>query len=362
MSKLFVQKKNDEKIAEAKESKIIDYKKSFWKSKKFLITAGVIIVAFAVIGGSALYMNHFLHEKNNNKDVVDLVITKGETVQAITKDLQDKNLIERGLPFLFYLKYKGLSGQLIAGEYQIQTGLTPLQVLDILTSGRVASKKITIPEGWTISDIGDYLQKSKVVTKDEFIAATRKEYNYDFLSNKPASVGLEGYLFPDTYQVSLKASAEDIVNKMLTNFDNKLTSALKAEVAGSGMNLHQVLTLASIVEREASKPEDRKVVAGIFSARLKDDMPLQSDVTVLYVLGVKDKILTDADLKVVSPYNTYLNKGLPIGPINNPGIEAIEAVLNPTITEYRYFLAADGKVYYSKTLAEHQEKVIKYLR
>jgi UPF0755 protein len=143
---------------------------------------------------------------------------------------------------------------------------------------------------------------------------------------------------------------------MLTNFDNKLTSALKAEVAGSGMNLHQVLTLASIVEREASKPEDRKVVAGIFSARLKDDMPLQSDVTVLYVLGVKDKILTDADLKVVSPYNTYLNKGLPIGPINNPGIEAIEAVLNPTITEYRYFLAADGKVYYSKTLAEHQEK------
>lgn len=359
---MFVQSGKDVESTKKAELKNLDYKKSFWKSKLFIIITSICVFVLTILAVTTLYMNHFLHEKNNNKQAVEVVIVKGETVQKIAKGLKDKGVIEHDLPFLFYLKYKGLSGQLIAGEYQIQGSLTPLQVLDILTSGRVASKKITIPEGWTISDIGDYLQKNNIVTKEEFTAATKKQYNYDFLATKPANVGLEGYLFPDTYQISLKASAEDIVNKMLTNFDSRLTPDLKTEIAGSGMNLHQVLTMASIVEREVSKPEDRKVVAGIFSSRLKDGMPLQSDVTVLYSLGVKDKILTEADLKFASPYNTYLNKGLPIGPINNPGIDTIEATLKPTITEYRYFLAADGKVYYSKTLAEHQEKVTKYLQ
>lgn len=362
MNKEFIQNPSTEKGVINQDPEKNGLNKKLWK-KNILVVIGIICVSIMMfIGFFALYVNHYIHSKNNQKQETELIITDGEKVQTITKDLETKNLIKHDLLFVFYLKYKGLSNQLVAGEYRLQAGLTPLQIIDILTNGKVASRKITIPEGWTISEIGAYLEKNKIVTKKDFIAATKEKYTYDFLSTKPTDIGLEGYLFPDTYQVSYKATARDVVDKMLKNFDKKLTSQLKSEIAGSGMNLHEIITLASIVEKEANKTEDRKIVAGIFLSRLKESMPLQSDVTVLYALGVNKKTLTTEETKIVSPYNTYLNVGLPIGPISNPGMDSIDAVLNPQITQYRYFLAANDVVYYSKTLAEHQEKVAKYLQ
>jgi len=352
VSKLFVQK-----------SEKSNKWQTITRNKLIVIPVIIILIVLLTMLSFALYMRTFMYSQNQITKTTEFTISKGEDVRAVTKSLSEKKIIKKGWPFLLYLKYKGLSGQLIAGVYLIDPKLTPMEVADILTNGKVASKRITIPEGWTINEIGDYLEKNKIVTKKDFIAATKDKYNYDFLKSKPDNVGLEGYLFPDTYQISYRESSSDIINKMLKNFGKKTgDSQLTAEIAGSGMSLHQVITLASIVEREASKPEDRKVVAGIFLSRLQEGMPLQSDVTVLYALGVNKKTLTNEETQIASPYNTYVNKGLPIGPINNPGLDSIDAVLNPSMTEYRYFLAADGVVYYSKTLAEHQEKVAKYLQ
>ncbi len=337
-------------------------KKSFWQKKLFAIGLTIILAILILLGSSTLYMNWYLHDKNNNKQTVSFVITEGENVRNIAKDLKNKGLIKNDLPFLFYLKYRNLSGQLIAGEYQFAAGLTPLQIIDILTSGRVASKKITIPEGWNIDEIGAYLEKNNIVTKDEFVAATKKEYQYDFLVEKPKNLSLEGYLFPDTYQISYNATAENIVEKMLKNFESRLTSEIKARVSASGMSLFEVVTLAAVVEKEVAKPEERKVVAGIFLSRLREDMALESDATTQYILRSNKRRFSYAETRTPSPYNTYLNRGLPVGPISNPGTESINAVLNPSITEYRYFFTADNVTYYSKTFSEHEEKIAKYLK
>jgi len=262
---------------------------------------------------------------------------------------------------MVYLKLSGLSSSIQAGDYKLSGTMTPLTIADILTKGKVASKKITIPEGWTIDDIGNYLQQQGVATKADFNAATEKNYSYGFLADKLAGQGLEGYLFPDTYQISATANAEDIVKIMLDNFDSKLTPSLRAAISGSGRNIYQTVTLASIVEREVSKPEDRKVVAGVFINRLNIDMALESCATVQYILKTDDKRLTYEQTRVDSPYNTYLYKGLPVGPIGNPGIDSIQAVLYPQNTDYLYFFSAAGTTYYSKTLDEHEAKIAKYL-
>jgi UPF0755 protein len=336
--------------------------KKFWL--KILVIAPIVIIILVLLslGSFALFMRYYLYSHNERGTEVEFVVQKGQSVQSIAKDLEEKGLIKNDLPLLVYLKYKGLSGQLIAGEYRIKTDSTPMQIIDILTSGQVASQKITIPEGWTNKAIAEYLTKKQIVTKEEFLAAVKKKYSYDFLKDKPEKADLEGFLFPDTYQISYHATADDIVKKMLDNFDKKLTSSMRAEIKTSGFTSYEILTLASMVEREVAKPEDRKVVAGIFLSRLKEGTPLESCATIQYILNVNKTQFSYEETRTPSPYNTYINKSLPPGPIGNPGLESIEAVLRPQITEYRYFLSAGGNTYYSKTLAEHEAKKAKYLK
>ena len=325
-----------------------------------LIALGALLVLFTSIAG---YYFYYINTPANKKGTeITFVVQKGDGVRKVSMNLEKDKIISQDLTFMIYLKLSGLSGNIQAGDYRLSPAMSPLTVADILTMGKVASKKITIPEGWTVDDIGTYLEKQGVCKKADFLIATKESYNYDFLADKPVGQGLEGYLFPDTYQISATSSPEQVIKLMLDNFGTKLTPELRAAIAGSKMNIHEVITLSSIVEREANKPTDRKVVAGIFESRLDEGMKLQSDVTVAYALSEDKKDLTAADLLLDSPYNTYVTPGLPIGPICNPGLESINAVIYPEITSFRYFIAVKDQMYYAKTIEEHNENIAKYLK
>lgn len=333
------------------------------KYQKFFLPAAIVAGALLLLFAFAIgYYAYFLNTPANKKGAeITFVVTKGDGVRKVTADLKKDKIISNDFTFVVYLKLSGLSSSIQAGDYRLASSMSPRTIADILTKGKVASKRITIPEGWTIDDIGVYLEREGVTTKTNFILATTASYKYDFLTGKPADQGLEGYLFPDTYQISATATAGDIVKLMLDTFGEKLTPEIRAAIKGSGMNTYEVVTLASIVEREVAKPEDRKVVAGIFENRLNSGMALESCATIQYILKSNEERFTYEQTRVESPYNTYLYPGLPVGPIGNPGIDSINAVLFPERTSYLYFFSANGTTYYSKTLDEHEAKIAKYL-
>jgi UPF0755 protein len=324
----------------------------------------ILVSILLLFGLSVLAVfDYFVHTpKQRTATEQSFTVVNGQGLRAISTNLKNNKIISSDIMFMLYLKVSGLSGTIQSGEYSVNASMTPLTIADILTKGKVTSRAITIPEGWTNSDIGSYLEKQGIVKKSDFIAATKDTYKYDFLADKPADVGLEGFLFPDTYQVSVIATPESIVDMMLSNFDKRVTSDMRAVATKTGLGLYKTITLASIVELESNKPADRKLVAGVFIARLNEGMRLQSDVTVSYALGEKKEELTAADLVNETPYNTYLIDGLPKGPICNPGLDSINAVLYPENTAFRYFIAANDQVYYARTLEEHNSNVAKYLR
>jgi len=333
------------------------------KNKKLIIAAAIVVGTLVTVLISMLgYYAYFLSTPlDKSATTTTFVVTKGDGVRKISANLEEKKIISADFTFMVYLKLSGLSSSIQAGDYTLSGSMAPKTVADILTKGKVTSKKITIPEGWTNDDIGTYLEKQGVVKKADFDLATKKAYNYEFLADKPATSDLEGYLFPDTYQISATANADDIVRLMLENFDEKLTPELRSAIKGSGMSIHETVTLASVVEREVAKPEDRKVVAGIFENRLNSDMALESCATIQYILKSDKVRFSYEETRVESPYNTYLHPGLPVGPIGNPGIDSISAVLYPEKSSFLYFFAAKGTTYYSKTLDEHEAKIAKYL-
>jgi len=222
-------------------------------------------------------------------------------------------------------------------------------------------KKLTFIEGITINEIKSQFVKNGLGSLEDFQAALNSNYNYYFLTLRPAGASLEGYLFPDTYLEQGNLSAQKLINDMLKNFENKISPYQEAiSQHPQRLNLHQIITLASIVEAEAKTKEDRQLIAGILLKRLELGMNLEADVTINYLTGRKKTLASD--LKIDSPYNTYQHKGLPPGPINNPGLEAIEAVIYPTPSDYLFFMAGkNGQIYYAKTLEEHNNNIARYL-
>jgi UPF0755 protein len=339
------------------------------KKKYALLIAGIALFAFLLISafGFALWYKSTTNtQASKDKATKVFVIKSGEGSGDISKRLKDDGLINNYLAMILYLNQQKMGDKVQAGEYQIPGNLTIKEVANIITLGKVVTTKITIPEGWDIDKMGDYLAKNTTITKAEFEAAARydsKRDSYEFLDGMTEGQTLEGFLYPDTYQLSLKPTANEVVEKMLKNFDEKLTAADREGIKKSGMTTFEVVTLASMVEREAVTLADRRLTAGVFENRLNIGMPLQSDVTVLYALKSSKKDVTWADTKVASPYNTYYVPGLPVGPICSPSIEAIEAVIFPAKSSYLYFLAApNGKVYYSATIDGHNINKARYLK
>ncbi|MBI2633071.1 MAG: endolytic transglycosylase MltG [Parcubacteria group bacterium] len=297
-----------------------------------------------------------------------LSIEKGEGLKEIAAKLESQGLIRDRRIFELYAFLSSARKKFLPGRYEVSPDMSLKNIIRILISETKAPEKtITIPEGLTIKEIAKTLSEKELVNESEFIAATmnpKPEWliGYQSIQERPDSASLEGYLFPDTYRFYEDSTLEQIIQKMIGNFDDKITPEMRAEMIRQKKSLHTVLTIASIVELEATTESDRRLIADIFLRRLKIGMPLQADPTVDYALGYKKRRHTLDDLKIDSPYNTYLHKELPPGPIDNPGLTSIDAVINPLPNEYWYFFSTpDGKNIFNKTKDGHDKDKAKYL-
>lgn len=277
-------------------------------------------------------------------------INSGESLQSITDILYDAHIIKSPFTFRTHVILLGGEKRVIAGDYLLDKREGPADLAYRLVNGKfhLDETKITIPEGWNIFQIGDYLDKTLVnFNKNQFLALAKNK---------------EGYLFPETYFVSPTVKPDTIINRMNETFEEKILTV--SGIATSSHNLKDIITMASILENEARTKESRQIVAGILWKRLAIGMPLQVDSTFSYINGKTSEELTLSDLQIDSPYNTYLYKGLPPGPISNPGLEAINDAMNPIVTKYLYFLSSkDGEtIHYAKTFEEHIANKQKYLK
>jgi len=330
---------------------------------------GVILLLMSV--GSYAYIQRAINTPLSKKKVEkrEFTIREGENVGQIAYNLEKERLINGKDYFRIYVWQRGLAGRLQAGNYELSPSMTIPEIVELFVSGKVKSDEIsvTIPEGFSNKEIDERLAKNGLIKKGEFLNfdknITLDLSKYDFLKDKPNNVGLQGYYFPDTYVYHKGSSVEEITKKMLDNFDRRLSNSLREEIRRQGKSIFEVVILASIVEKEAKYPEDMKMIAGIFQNRLKMGKPLESDATINYITGSGRSQSTYEDIQIDSPYNTYKYPGLPPGPISNPGLEAIKAVVYPAKTDYLYFLTKkDGKAVFSKTYEEHLRNKKKYLQ
>jgi len=302
----------------------------------------------------------------------EFIVQKGEGFKEIAENLEAQQLIKSSKSFKIYLLFRGLANKLRPGIYQIDYGLPASEIAKILIQGMPNEKTITIPEGYTLLDIENKLKNEGVLNEGESLFNFKIadfQNDYDFLKSAPTNANLEGFLFPDTYRFKINSPATIIVKRMLDNFEKNLTDELKTLIQNSTFNFYQLITLASLIEGEVPHYNDRPLVAGILIKRMGNQIPLQVDATIVYIkcdiLKTTDcRKISLNDFQINSPYNTYQNVGLPKGPINNPGINAIESALNPLESSYWYYLS-DPKTrntIFSKTLKEHNEMKAKYLK
>lgn len=294
-------------------------------------------------------------------------VSRGESLKSISSRLYGAGLIKSKFIFEQYAKWRDIAGRLQAGDYKLNTSQTISEIAGSLLAAKRESRRVLIKEGETAEAIAMIFNDNDLFNKDVFLKAAVVSQDlknkYDFLSDLSAGSNLEGYLFPDTYDYFVGATADEALKKMLDNFALKVPPQMRDRVKAQGKSLYDVIILASIVEREVRQPEDMKIAAGIFWSRLARGQALQSDATLSYFLKDKTAAHSAAELETDTPYNTYKYPGLPPTPISNPGLNAINAVIEPTITDYNFFLTAvDGTVYYAKTFAEHVSNKNKYLR
>jgi UPF0755 protein len=292
---------------------------------------------------------------------VKLHVNQGESTDEIAQDLYAKGLIRNPEVFLLYLRYANKRGSLEAGDFVLNKDMTMVQIVDALGKARIEQLTVTLPEGSVMTQMAQKAAGAGLGRPEDYLAAARDPgWGYGFLKNWPSAAPktLEGFLFPDTYQLDKGATARDLVKRQLDRFDQLVTPDLRAQAgqatpARPAESLYAMVTLASMVERETNQDADRPIVCGIYYNRLARDMLLQVDATVLYGLGKWEIGITEADLAKDTPYNTYLHKGLPPGAISNPGLAAIKACLNPRKTDYLFYFAdPKGVTHYARTQTE----------
>lgn len=323
-----------------------------------IITA-VLLIILAALFWFIVAVNSPKDAKNTNKTAFE--VKSGMGVNDIANKLFEKGLIADKNVFVVYSKIGPSKGNLKPGVYLFSPSMSLSRIADTMGRGDIASEKITFPEGTTIAQMSKKWGQSELGTAQSFIDAAilQNTYNQSFLQYRSNKQSLEGYLFPATYNVVYGTSAQSQISSMLDNFAKQVIPQLPAEYQNSS-KLNDLITLASIVEREANSTEDRKGVAGVFYNRLRLGMKLESDVTVNYATGKTQTL--PSDLSINSPYNTYKVAGLPYGPICNPSLDAILATVYPTQSDYIFFIAdKNGVVRYAKTIQEHNQNIEKYL-
>ena len=279
---------------------------------------------------------------------------------GIARLLAEQGVIRSRAVFVGLTVLRGTARSLKAGEYEVPQGASLVAVLRMLESGRVKPHLLVLPEGFTIRELGRQLEAEGIATQADVVRTATNPMLAWSLGVEASS--LEGYLFPDTYQVTKGMRVEEILGRMVQRFRERSgTADVVTRARLRGLSLHQLLTLASIVEKEAALAEERPIIARVFLNRLRLDMPLQADPTVAYAMGKEGRAPTREDLQADHPFNTYRNRGLPPGPIGNPGRLAIDAVLEPANVPYLYFVAIDDRAHhFSTTLEEHNQAVARY--
>lgn len=317
----------------------------------------VLTLALAALGAGAWLLLSPGPAVRGDARTVEIPLRQG--LLAVARRLQEEGVIRSRLAFVLAAGATGTARALKAGEYQVPRGANTFAVLNLLASGRVMQHAVVLPEGSSVAELARLLEAERLAAADEVMRAARDR---DFLATQGIEAeSIEGYLFPDTYQFVRGMTAEEMLARMVARMRERLSPELVAEARARELTVHETLTLASIIEREAADAAERPLISAVFWNRLHRDMPLQADPTVQYAVGRERQRLTRDDLQADSPYNTYRRLGLPPGPIANPGLASIRAALSPAPVAYLYFVAVDDRRHhFSTTLEDHNAAVARY--
>jgi len=335
--------------------------KVFSTPKRVQISISVfvcMILTLLLIVGFILFMPWQIHQVNGPLEVM---ITKGMTPRHMAVQLHESEIIRSESQFLFAAKLLGLTRTLQAGRFQFQGWVSNWSVLKKLSQGDVVTQLVTIPEGCTAKEIANILQNELGIDPEVYIALVE---DMEFAHSLGIQADrLEGYLYPDTYRFHDNQQTDEIIRAMVNQFQKNFCDSLRLRAHEVGFTIHEIVTLASIIEGEAAIPEERSVIAALYLNRMKKRMRLQADPTIQYIISDGPRRLLTRDLQIDSPYNTYRHLGLPPGPVNNPGIACIRAALYPADVNYLYMVAnGDGSHTFSKSLRDHLDAKAKFDR
>jgi UPF0755 protein len=305
----------------------------------------VVIIAAAVGILYSSYQSSLEPIDANDQTEIALTIPKGAGTSKIAGLLESAGLIENATFFKLYSRLEGKDGQYKQGEYVLTKSMSTDEIIAALIAGISRDTvRFTIPEGYTTKQIMKVLKKEGIVTEDDFQDAVQNgDYDYRFLEGVPeGEARLDGFLYPETYEVYADATAAEVVDKMLSQFDKLFKPEYYDKAKEMGFTVREIVTMGSVIERESKTAEERPVMAGVFYNRLAKDMKLESCATIQYILGEPKEFLTYDDLAIESPYNTYLHEGLPPGPVCSPRIQSIEAALMPDDNDFIYFVVSEN--------------------
>ncbi len=321
-----------------------------------VIICAIVIFGYIIFDNILQSMTSPIDMESTEYIVVE--IPAGSSTGDISEILQSHGLIRNNFVFKYMSKKMNYDGKYQAGAYVLGYSMSMTDIMNMMYKGEVSDNntiRFTIPEGYTLQDTANALQNKGLMDAETFLSETKNgEFSYDFLEDIPHGPNrLEGFLFPDTYEVYVDSTPHEIIDKMLSRFDELFTEEFYNRANELGYSVKDIVTLASIIEREALLDSERTVVSSVFHNRLNIDMALQSCATVQYILGEAKPNLSIADTKIESPYNTYLHRGLPPGPIASPGLASLQAALYPADTNYMYFVAkGDGSHAFAETYGE----------
>lgn len=337
--------------------------------KYLWLSIALLVAGLASISG---WVFTSIDNPSPNTANVQVQIKKGAGIRDVASGLANANVIRSAQAWTLFALLTDQAKSILPGTYIIAPKTTGRDLLQQISTTPIDDREVsvTILEGWKLQEIADELEKKDVVGAQVFLNAAQHPSTssldltkFAIAGAKPANVDLEGYLFPDTYRFFKKSTASEVISKMLGNLDARYDASMRTATQNSGHSIHEILTMASILEKELTTTTDKAKGSDVFWKRINVGMPLQSNVTIMYAMGLAEDKLSIADTKFESPYNTYKYKGLPPGPINSPSLNSIQAAIHPESNPYYYFLASPaGVTYFAKTLEEHNIYKAKYLK
>jgi UPF0755 protein len=333
-----------------------------------LKVTAVLVLAVAIVFTSQRALSHYLDQAAESRDTepVTFTVHSEETPESVGERLEEQGIIRSGWYFQMRMRLGSSDAQLSPGQYELSPSMAVSEIIDeITTTGRSGTVTVRFQEGWRTEQYAEHLVDSGLLeTTEEFMeVVTEAQWDFDFLATRPADADLEGYLFPDTYEFHGDATPEEIITILLETFESRVPPELRERAEDLGYNFHNVITIASIVEREAVIADERPVIASVFYNRMDETMPLQADPTVQYVVGEPGNWwpeITQDDINRMASHNTYQRPGIPPWPIANPSLASIEAALEPADTEYLFFVATgdgSGAHRFAVTYEEHQQNI-----